>query len=103
MLSAPAVRKITRPPGFAVRAGAGLRARIDPDLHRIAYLEDVWPASETRYRAAYSMRLDRLALADGDGFDHLVAYREDGVTQVRLRLKRVDVTWQWGFSKENVR
>lgn len=74
--------------GFSVGPDAGLVAGIDPALAREdAFLEDVSPASESRYVARFYVNLDSLSMSGSDRLDHLVGYGSGGEAQFRVAFE----------------
>jgi hypothetical protein len=80
------------------RVALGNGFRIDPGVSFVAELERAWatpfadvetstPADEIVYRARYRVKLDDLALADGDEIEHLSGYSGSGQAWFRLVLK----------------
>ena len=72
--------------GFSVASGASFVAEIAPGLVPDAFVRDDSPAGESRYGARFSLRLDSLALTDGDQVELFSGFSVDGKARFRLIL-----------------
>jgi len=72
-------------PAAAFRDSYGLRVMLDGAA---AYVQDDSPAAETRYRARFYLRLDDLALPEGDTLDLLTGHAVGGRTTLALSVRR---------------
>jgi arylsulfatase A-like enzyme len=74
--------------GLSVASDVVFEAEIDSGLSPFAWVEDVSPAAETGYSARFFLRLDDLALADGDRLDLFNGYSRAGIPEFLLTLRR---------------
>ncbi len=82
-------RSIVLGAGFSVGAGASFAAVIDALMPgTFAHVSSASPLAERTFNARFHLRLDSLALADGEQIDHLRAVAGDGGDLFRLIVRR---------------
>lgn len=84
--------------GFSVLSGSPFGSTLDPGLATdLAYLRDVTPDGHQSYSAAFELRLDSLAISEGDTIEIFNGYSGNGEAQFKLTLN-----YDWGVMRKQL-